>query len=192
MGLESVIDDIRNRGQREAAAIRSEAQDQADQILDQARRRVEEMKLAAEQEVQVRIAKMMDQEISAANLIVKRQVLNAQKEVLDQAYRETLAALSRLPEQTHRDVVKRLLLQVAEEIRQGVVYCNRRDMPAVRDLIAQNDLLAGYRMGDPVDIEGGIIVESDDGDVKIDLCYRTILDGMWESGLKDVFDILFA
>jgi V/A-type H+-transporting ATPase subunit E len=47
-------------------------------------------------------------------------------------------------------------------------------------------------VGDPVDIPGGIIVESTDGELKIDYSYRTFLDEIWESGLKDASDILFT
>jgi V/A-type H+/Na+-transporting ATPase subunit E len=42
------------------------------------------------------------------------------------------------------------------------------------------------------DIEGGVIVESRDGTLQIDFSYRTFLDQVWESGLKDASDILFG
>ncbi|KUG20238.1 MAG: V-type ATP synthase subunit E [Methanomicrobiaceae archaeon] len=192
MGLEAVVDDIRNKGRREAGAIRSETQAEVNRILEAAQERVEEIKLGAERDVSGQIQKITDQEVSAANLVVKRQILNAQREILDQVYQSTLAALSDLPENFHHEAVRKLLMQAAGEIREGVVYCNRRDMPVVKDLIARESSFAGYRLGDAVEIEGGVIVESIDGDLKIDLSYRTFLDGMWESGLKDASDILFA
>jgi len=42
-----------------------------------------------------------------------------------------------------------------------------------------------------VDIEGGVIIESKDRTLQIDMSYRTFLDGVWETGLKDASDILF-
>jgi V/A-type H+-transporting ATPase subunit E len=40
--------------------------------------------------------------------------------------------------------------------------------------------------------DGGIIVESDDGQLQVDYSYRTFLNQVWESGLKDASDSLFA
>jgi len=47
-------------------------------------------------------------------------------------------------------------------------------------------------VGAPVEIPGGIVVESTDGDLQIDYSYRTFLDEIWESALKDASDILFT
>ena len=41
-------------------------------------------------------------------------------------------------------------------------------------------------------MEGGIIVESRDGTLQIDLSYRTFLNQVWETGLKNASDILFS
>lgn len=192
MGLESIVDDIRDKGRRETDAVRSDTSAQVNQILAAAQKRVEEIKLEAGRDVEGQIVKIQEQEISAANLIVKRQVLNAQKELLDEAYQATLTSLSALPESFHRDLIRKLLLQAAAEIKSGSVSCNKRDIKVVQDLIAQDRNLAGYRMGDAIETEGGIVVQSSEGDVKLDLSYRTFLEGMWESGLKDASDILFA
>jgi V/A-type H+-transporting ATPase subunit E len=192
MGLESVVGDIQEKGRREAEAIRAETQREIDQILQVAQSKVETIKLAADRDVAEQIAKMSNQEVSAANLVVKRRVLNAEKEVLDQVYKTTLASLAKLPESFHREVLERLLQQASTEVKQGTVFSNGRDDPIVQQLIAGNPAYSGYRMGKPVEIEGGIVVESTDGGMKLDLSYRTFLDRVWESGLKDASDILFA
>jgi V/A-type H+-transporting ATPase subunit E len=51
--------------------------------------------------------------------------------------------------------------------------------------------LKGYTKGDPVEIEGGVIIESKDGELQLDYSYRTFLNGVWETGLKDASGILF-
>ena len=72
------------------------------------------------------------------------------------------------------------------------MHANERDLPVVEEIISRLKTLSGYTVGDPVDIPGGIIVESTDGELKIDYSYRTFLDEIWESGLKDASDILFT
>jgi V/A-type H+-transporting ATPase subunit E len=192
MGLEAVVQDIQEKGRKEVEAIRTDSQAEVKEILIAAQARVEELKMAAEQEIQAHIERMMAQEDSAANLIVKRQLLNAQKEVLDQIYGATLQALAGLPKSFHRDILSGLLYQAAREVGTGAIHTNERDSSLVKELIAQDRTLSGFHMGGTVDIVGGLVVENADKTMKIDLSYRTFLDRIWETGLKDAADILFT
>jgi V/A-type H+-transporting ATPase subunit E len=192
MGLEAVIQDIQEKGNKEVGTIRQETQTEVQKILKAAQERVEDLKVTAEKEVQEHIQRMIAQEDSAANLIVKRQLLNAQKEVLDQVYGVTLQALSGLPADFHRDILAGLLHQAANDVMEGLVYVNKRDVPLVKELIAKDTALSGFRYGGTTEIEGGILVETADKSVKLDLSYRTFLDRVWETGLKDAADILFT
>jgi V/A-type H+-transporting ATPase subunit E len=85
-----------------------------------------------------------------------------------------------------------LLSEAAKEIRKGTVHCNTRDAPVVKALIGESSQFAGFALGSSADIEGGIIVEGEGGGLQIDYSYRTFLSKVWESGLKDASDILFA
>ncbi len=192
MGLEAVVGDIQERGRKAAEEIKTETQREVERILGKAQDRVARIKLTAEEEVNEQASKLIEQEVSAANLIVKRQQLNAQKELLDQVFETALQEIARLPDSFHRAMLKQLLEQAAQEIKAGVVHCNHRDVAIVRQLIGEGTVITGYRLGDEVPIEGGVVVESKAGDLKIDLSYRTFLDQVWESGLKEASDILFA
>ena len=192
MGLEAVVSDIQEKGKRAAEESRAETQREVERILGEAQKRVARIKLTAEEEVKEQASKLKEQEVSAANLIVKRQQLNAQKELLDQVFETALQEIGKLPDSFHQAALKHLLEEAGREIRTGVVHCNHRDVAIVRQLIAGGSAYAGYRVGDEVPIEGGIVVESTAGDLKIDLSYRTFLDKVWESGLKEASDILFA
>jgi V/A-type H+-transporting ATPase subunit E len=192
MGLEAVVQDIQEKGRKEVEAIRKDTQADVEGILNSAQERVGALKTAAEQEVQAHIQRMIAQEDSAANLIVKRQLLNAQKEVLDQVYGVTLKTLAGLPASFHQEVLSGLLRQATKEVDTGTIYANERDLPVVKDLITKDHALSKFNPGGTVDIEGGIVVESADKTMKIDLSYRTFLDRIWETGLKDAADILFT
>jgi V/A-type H+-transporting ATPase subunit E len=148
--------------------------------------------MAAEEEADRTATHIINQEVSAANLVVKRQVLNAQKTLLDQVYSASLAAVGDLPAEFHKKALTELLKKVAGEIKEGIVHANERDTPVVKEIISGQKTLSGYTVGAPVEIPGGIIVESTDGELKIDYSYRTFLDEIWESGLKDASDILFT
>jgi V/A-type H+-transporting ATPase subunit E len=192
MGLEAVVGEIRDKGEREVERIRKETKDEVTRILLSAQERAEKIKMAAEDEVIRQVRHLQSQEVSAANLVVKRKLLNTEKELLDQVYRKTLGSIGQLPEGFHRDVLKKLLVQAKSEVPEGIVHCNARDMPSLKQLIDAESAFRGYMAGNVVDIDGGITVESTDGELQLDLSYRTFLDIVWETGLKDASDILFG
>ena len=192
MGLEAVVEEIRGKGKSEAEKIRAESRQEVGHILAAAHKRVAEIKVAAEDDVARQAAHLMSIEVSAANLLVKRELLNTKKEMLNQVYQTTLAEISRLPESFHKEAIKKLLTDARKEIPKGTVYCNARDVPAAKAVLSEHRDFAGFSLGNPIDIEGGIIIEGEGGGLQIDYSYRTFLDKVWESGLKDASDILFG
>jgi V/A-type H+-transporting ATPase subunit E len=192
MGLEAVVEEIRVKGRSEAEKIRQESKAGANQILASANKRVSEIKLAAEAESVKQTAHIVSQEVSAANLLVKREILNTQKALLDQAYEETRAEIARLPESFHREAIKKLLAEARKEIPKGRIFCNARDVAAAKAVIAETPEFSGFVVGATVDIDGGILIEGEAGELQIDYSYRTFLAKVWESGLKDASDILFG
>ncbi|NYT20497.1 MAG: V-type ATP synthase subunit E [Methanomicrobiales archaeon] len=192
MGLEVVIEEIRDKGKREAERIRQETQAEVNSILKTAQEKAERIKLAVDQDVERQKSHIMNQEVSAANLVVKRQLLNTQKDLLDQVYSVALSSIARLPEDVHRDVLKSLLSKAKAEIPEGIVHCNRRDSETLNRILAGDTTLKGYVAGKTVEIEGGIIIESTNGEIQIDYSYRTFLDEIWETGFKDASEILFG
>jgi V/A-type H+-transporting ATPase subunit E len=192
MGLEAVVEEIREKGRKEAEKVRAESKQETDLILAAANKRVETIKIAAETESVKSTSHIVDQEISAANLVVKREQLNTQKALLDQVYEATRKEIVALPESFHREAIKKLLTEAIKEISKGRIYCNSRDVVAAKDVISENFEFAGFKVGDPVAIDGGILIESEDGDLQIDYSYRTFLAKVWETGLKDASDILFG
>lgn len=192
MGLEVVIEQIRDKGKREAEQIRQETRAEVQSILKTAQEKAERIKLAADQDVERQQSHIMNQEVSAANLIVKRQLLNTQKDLLDQVYAGALSSIAGLPADFHREALQRLLSKVKSEIPEGIIHCSSRDRETLNRILSQDPSLKGYVMGEPVEIEGGIIVDSKDGELQIDYSYRTFLNMVWETGLKDASGILFS
>ena len=191
MGLESVVNEIRDKGQKEAAAIRKETSDEVEKILKSAQNRAEKIKMAANEEVDKQVTHIQGQEVSAANLVVKRDLLNAQKSLLDQVYKSTLTSVSGLPESFHKETMVKLLNKAKTEIPQGIVHSNQRDLNALKEILSKDPEFRTYTPGEPVNIEGGIVLESMDGELQIDYSYRNFLDIVWEARLKDAADILF-
>jgi len=192
MGLDTVLEEIRQNGQQEMNRIRSESQQETTRVLMAAQERAAKIKQSASEEADRQAANIMGQESSAANLLVKRELLNTQKELLDQVYHNALLACAGLPESSHRQVIAALLTEAGRQVPGGIVHVNQRDLEILEQLLSEKPEFKAFTAGKPVEIDGGVIVESRDGSLQIDLSYRTFLDMIWESGLKDASDLLFG
>ncbi|QYZ79609.1 V-type ATP synthase subunit E [Methanofollis formosanus] len=191
MGLEAVVGDIKEKGRKEAAEIQAQTAAEVTSILEEAQEKVAAIKQAAEDDVQREVTRIVNQEVSAANLAVKRETLNAEKDTLARVHASTLARITDQPADFHAQALRYLLPLAAADIGGGTVYCNARDVSIVKEILAENADLSGFSLGNPVEIEGGVVVESADGRMKVDYSYRTFMETVWESGLKDASDILF-
>ena len=118
-------------------------------------------------------------------------LLNTQKGLLDEVYESTRSEIAKLPESFHREAIKTLLTEAKKEIPKGSIHCNARDAAAAKAVLTDKEN-SGFTLGEPVDIEGGIVVEGEGNELQIDYGYRTFMNKVWESGLKDASDILFG
>ena len=191
IGLEKLVKDIREKAKAEAEKLHAEAKADSDQILLAAGKKAEAIKLGAEDDVKKQSGHIVSQDVSAANLLVKRELLNTQKALLDQVYEATRKEIIALPENFHREAIKKLLAEAKKEIPAGTIYCNARDLAAAKALVAEAEF-SKFKVGAPVDIDGGIMIEGEGAALQIDYSYRTFLAKVWESGLKDASDILFG
>ncbi|MDR3101833.1 MAG: V-type ATP synthase subunit E [Methanocalculaceae archaeon] len=192
MGLEVVVDEIKAKGDREAARIKSEADATAKTIVADATKRAEETRLAAETDAALQADRIMVREVASANLVIKRDQLNAQKELLDKVYCEAANQIANLSADMHTKAVRSLLKDAAKQIKEGIVYTNQRDEIAVKAVLAELKTLSGFTFGGITDIDGGVVVQSTDGQFTLDFSYQTFMSEIWEASLKDTSEILFG
>ena len=192
MGLEVVVDEIKAKGDREAAGIKATAETQAKQIVNEANLRANEIRLAAEKDADIQTERIMIREVASANLVVKRDYLNAQKELLDKVYGGAAEEIAKLPADVHAKAVRELLKESAKQIKAGVVFTNARDEKSAKEAISGLKTLSGFTFGGITDIAGGVVVQSTDGQLTLDLSYQTFMGEVWEASLKDASEILFG
>jgi len=191
MGLDAVIAEIREKGRSESEAIIQEANKAKGDILNEAQQKTETIKVSAREEATKAYSNIISQEEASGHLVAKREILNAQKELLDEVYDQALSKIESMPESFHENVITSLMQKVKGEIPRGSVSCNARDEKVLKKVLKEPDF-SNYTFGKVIRINGGIIVESSDGLFKVDYSYRTFLSQVWELRLKDASDILFA
>ncbi len=176
MGLETVLERIRDSGRGEAAAIVAEARKERERLLGEARAEGAQLAGRREAEAREQAERRRVQDLARAELDAKKLVLGAQEDVL-RAVRERVR--QRLAASGDPGVLRTLLAKHAAEWRSGRVYANARDAAAVRGIVGGN--FAGT-----VDCLGGVAIESADGSRRLDLTYDSILDDVWDDVVREV------
>ena len=182
MGLEDVVNDILEQARSKAAAINAEAENEAAALISEAQSKADEIMQTRQAEVDAHIERMHKQEISSAHLEMKRAALNAKKDILDSVNQSAKDAISSMPAEQNADLLKTILDKHGSSGTR--VYSNGRDAKFVQEM---TDLTY---MGE-IDCIGGLVIENDDGTVRMDYTYDRILEDVSEQSLKQISDILF-
>lgn len=184
MALDKVVENILECARQDANKRLQEAENERARILQEADQKIEKQQKAEEKELRDALARMRRQELSSAELEAKKTVLNIRKEILNRTFEETLAELSSMPTKEKSALYKKILAEGKKTISRPKVYIPK----------GEADLLSGLRGAASLtetDIDSGLILESEDGTIRLDFRFRTILESIWDRELKNVSNLLF-
>jgi len=176
MGLETVLDRIRENGKAEADAIVADARHERERLLSETRAEGERLRERREAEAFDQVARRRVQDLARAELDAKKIVLAAQEAVLNEVRGRVKARLAAMPA---GDALKRMLARYAGEWRSGRVSSAKKDEATVRGIVGGN--FAGT-----IDGIGGVVIEAADGTSRLDLTYDSILQDLWGDVIREV------
>ncbi|MGV8174863.1 MAG: V-type ATP synthase subunit E [Methanothrix sp.] len=182
MALDAVVESVLATSKDKVAQITSEATQEADRILNEARERAAEIKSRKESEVGHSVEAIERREISSANLEVKRAELNVHKDLLEQARMKLLVKMQNLPKKDNEAMLTKLLEPY--DLKAMKVFSNKRDEAFITSLASN--------YGGNLDIIGGAVIESSDGALRYDLTYETLAREVFNNHMKEVSRILFG
>jgi V/A-type H+/Na+-transporting ATPase subunit E len=183
MALDKVIGNIQESATKEAAALIATSEKERAQILQQADETIASKKKAQEKELEIALKRLRQQEISSAELEAKRIVLNAKKEVLDRSKAETLKELESMTPQDKALLYRKILVHAKSIISNPKVMCPKGESVLIpKEGVAITETDMGI----------GLVLESQDGTIRLDYRFATILGSVWEKEMKSVSNILFG
>jgi V/A-type H+-transporting ATPase subunit E len=184
MGLDTVVDDIRDEAREEADRIVSDAEEDRDARIEEAEEEADRILEQAEEEAESETEALREQTLSGARLEAKTMQSRARKELLDDlrgAVEDRLAAL----DDGREDLTGALLDDAIAELDtdEGTVHVAAGDEDIVGDLLAGRD---GFELGGTEDVLGGVIVDSADGDVRVTNTFDAVLDRVWSDDVREI------
>lgn len=182
MSLDKVVEEILDRGKREADEILASADRERERMLSEVREHGEELIRQRESQAEIEAARRRQRETARAELEARKTALKAQKEVLDEVFRRASDILD--GKSADKPLLVALVQRHQEEIADGVVRSNKRDAEVLRRLVKTE-------VHEDLDCIGGFVIESRDGSRRNDLTYETFLADLWEDVIKEVADHLW-
>jgi len=184
MALDNVVKEIQASADRQAYDIVSQAKAEVKAILAEADVQISDMKEKEDKRLKEEVERLKRQELSSAELESKKIVLSKKKEILAKAFETVLADLESAPRDEKLEQYKKMIKSAKTVI----------DKP--KALISPKDDFTAKELGvksvetDPK-IRAGLILQSEDNTVEVDMQYETILQAIWNREIKAMSDILF-
>ena len=176
MGLDKVVENIRNEGRSQAGTIVDAAKKEADAILADAKRQAADIVARRQQEASSAADAHVKREVAHADLEARRLRLTAERELMTSIRAEVEKRLAALPATTREAHLKTLAARV--NVQGAKVWVAKQDESAARK--------SGLDVGGTFEGLGGIVVESADGATRENLRYETLLDEIWQASLPQV------
>ncbi|AKB30239.1 V-type ATP synthase subunit E [Methanosarcina siciliae C2J] len=183
MGLEIVIKDIQEGARAEVSRIKAEGDAKASEITNEAKEVQKKMLGDSLAKVEEDLQKLHQQVISSANLEVKRITLNKRKELLDKVYSQTVESIKSMPASKEEKLLKHIIDKY--EASGSKIYSSKASEETVKKL-------SSLTYAGNIDCIGGVVLENEDGSVRLDYTYDSILKNVYERSLKQISDILYG
>lgn len=183
MPLEPVIEEIIRKGQQKVTEIRRSGEEEAEKIIIQAKDEAKEILKNARENAEKEAERLRRQEISGINLEMKKEELARKREVVEKVYQKLVEKLNNLDDAERETLLKSLLKNY--EGKDYVVYSSKRDEEIVKKITEME-------YGGNIDCIGGVILESKDGEFRVNLTFDNFVQEVYESKMKEIYDKLFG
>ena len=183
MGLNEVKKQIIEEAEKQAKLLTQDAQSEIKLITADAEREVKSYEKELRSNSDKMLAAVERKELAAAEFEGKRAMLDKKKEIIEGAMDAARSELKKLSADSRKKLIKELLEQAKKEIEVKKVYLNKKDKSYIKE--------KGITVKDK-EMLGGLIAETSDGKISVDLSYEEMLMQIKEKYLQELSGVLFG
>ncbi len=184
MSLENVIKEVNASAESKANKIIQEGKTTANQTIQKTKGKIQASQQKTIQKTNEILVSMERTEIASLKLALKKQQLNAKKEVIDSLFKEAEKELQKIPVDQKEKILKKLFLNAKKEVEGKQFYCNPKD----KTLISK---LSKLKFKESIDCIGGFVLENSDGSIRSDQTFDLILEKVKEKNISDISGRVF-
>ena len=179
MGLEEILKQVEETGKEKAASIRKTTVENVQSKMMDATTESKSLKSKIELETDRRIEQLRQQEIPAAELEVKRNLLEMQKETLSATKERVMDKLQNIDSKKLEKIYSNLLDKTPKK---GKIFFRKKDESTFKKI-------SKLKKGGNID-DIGFVIEA--GDYRLDYRFKTLVNTSWQNNLSMVSEVLFT
>ncbi len=185
MALDNVTKEIIASADTKVAEITVQQTVELKRIQAEADAAISEMKEKEDKKLKDAIELLKRQELSSADLESKKIVLSKKKEILAKAFETALNDLESASSEEKLKQYREMVESAKTVIDKPKAFISKNDK------FTASQLKVSSVEVDPR-IRAGIILQSEDGTIEVDMQYETLLQTIWDREIKTLSDILFG
>jgi vacuolar-type H+-ATPase subunit E/Vma4 len=171
MSLESLVDEIRRRGEADLAALNAHRDEELAKVAEEKSRRLEELRSENVRATEAEVARERAQRLAAAKLQARKLLYEAREKRLTSAIGETRTLLqeyTRSPE--YPAVLKRMVVVATDSLGKQLRISGRTEDASLLAKVAGKNFDPT-----PQSIVGGLVAETPDGSRRLNLSFDELL-----------------
>jgi len=185
MALDNVVKEIMASADRQVDEIRSQTETEVRAIRAEANAQISDMKEKEDKKLNEETERLRRQELSSAELESKKVVLSKKKEILAKVFETVLAELESAPRDVKLGQYKSMIKSASSIISKPKVLISPKDDFTAKELGVKS-------VKTDQKIRSGLILQSEDDTVEVDMQYEALLQMVWNREIKALSDILFG
>lgn len=182
MGLNEVKKQIVEDAEHQAKLLMQAAQAEGQHAAMDAEKDVQRHEKELRDNAEKMLAAVERRELAAAEFEGKRALLDKKKELIQHVMEKAMDDLKKLPSEERKTMIGELLGKAQHEIEVTTVYVNRQDKSLVKE--------KGVTIKEK-NITGGLIAETADGKISVDLSFEALLEQIKDEHLQELSEVLF-
>ncbi len=192
-GAERIIQEINREAEQKIQYTLKKAQEEAEKIKGEAKKRAEARAEWILRKAQTQAEIERQRIVAGAKLEVRKKRLEVQEELIQKVINALHERLSQLPDGEYFSMLIDLTSEAVNELKtpRVVILSNERTLRLLDDrrdefveaLAGKTGRTVELQLGEPVGTIGGVIVESEDGSVRVDNTFEARME-RFESDLR--------
>lgn len=179
MALTDVTKEILDNARKRADAVIAAAEEDGKQTVNQAKQEVKDHENAVKEQTEALIAAMERKLLASARSDAQRIVSGARENALASVMGNAKDEIASLPDAQRKKFLHALQKQAESEIELDTIFVNKQD----KDLVSGNVKTA--------DIAGGLIAQTKDGSISVNLSVEEQLESVQAAKLIELSEVLF-
>ncbi|MBI2134746.1 hypothetical protein HYU09_02040 [Candidatus Woesearchaeota archaeon] len=181
MGLEKIKEEILHKADAAEREILIEAEAKIRSIRSNAAVHMKQLESEAAKKLDADMKSLENRENSLANMESRKILFETRKSLIDKVYAEAFSKIRNMPAKDREGIIKKLIGMAKKEIDVDTVYISEKDKQYCKD---------GAKIK-VIEADGGIICETKDGNVRVNLTFPSLFADLREKTVKEVSGILF-